>query len=497
MIDRTEMMRQMIEMAITYGRKQLSPQTGYLHYCYSLHEDDPHLPIPVIDNFLFALALLRSRQIENVNEAKVLLEGLLHFQNKQAESIADGNFPIYLHEYPICKDRFIGVQVAAVIYWILKLYHQGLGSELKKRLEDAFIAALHHVLRAQAEKPAPYPMAVKIAATVKAGGKLLQNHDLIKQGTDLLIHLNQNQNDAAWYCPKSMGIMLSALMMVYPRLSESPWANFWKHLESTWHRRTCSYVGPALKEWQQGSEPQVTLYDLAMGYFSKQMSERALKIAPVHLEAMLLPLCDDTLHDLSYPLVMDGLLGESPWRLYHDVHSAYCIIEAKPEFINQADEKGFHVFKLVWGDHHRVHTFVGQGGNNLLSKYNTDDGVLSLSFELGELGDLEEREKCREVIFFMDHHEKLEFLIAGAKSSIFSLGEEISIKDDSCQLSLTFALEEGDGTFMGHRMLGNRPAQLDVKRKHRYDAYDWQLFLRTVRRTAQCRMNVTLRLNKI
>ena len=147
MSDRNESMRQLIELAINYGRKRQSSQTGYLHYCYGVHEQEIHLPIPVVENFLFALALLRSRLIDNVTEAKLILEGLLHFQNRQPENPMAGNFPIYLHEFPVCNDRFAGIQVAGVIYWILKLYHQGLGQELKKRLEEAFLSAVNHALR--------------------------------------------------------------------------------------------------------------------------------------------------------------------------------------------------------------------------------------------------------------------------------------------------------------------------------------------------------------
>lgn len=490
MVDRNENGRQLVEMAVTYGRKRQSPQTGYLHYCYGIQDDESHLTIPVVENFLFALALLRTRLIDNVTEGKRILECILHFQNPLS-----GNFPIYLHEYPQCNDRFTGLQVSQTIFWILKQYHQGLGQELKTKLEVAFLACIRQALAAHELKPAAYHTALKIAATAKAGAEVLGDATLAAQGSVLLDQLQRAGDCPAWYCTKSMGQMCAALMMVYARPSESPWRAFWEHLGETWHRGSCSYVGPAFKEWQSGYEPQVNLYDMVLGFFAGSFSGRALRENVAHLEAMLIPMSDDVLPIPAYPLRRQGNLSGTSWTLFHGEKIAYSLIKKGGMQIDTAVEKGFHPFRMVWGDSQRVHTLACQSGNCTLADYQEDGRNLTLAFELGEILELEDREKSRDVAFYLDVQDKLEFLVADHQSSTFRLEESLSIRDQYFKLAMEFKLMEGEGRFLGHRMLGNRPCQLDVKGKYRYNAYDWQLFLRTVGRSSKGRINVSLQIN--
>ncbi|MEI8366316.1 MAG: hypothetical protein WCF65_07845, partial [Parachlamydiaceae bacterium] len=339
MIEKNDTMRHLIEMAIHYGRKRKSPQTGYLHYCYGLPEQEPHLPIPLLENFLYALALLRSRLVENVHEAKTLLEGLLHFQDK-AEGITQGNFPIYLHEFPLCKDRFKGIHVASVIVWILKLFHQILGSELRQRLQQALLLAVQHAMRAHDEKAPPYVVSVKIASVAIAAGRILNLPLMEAHGNAMLDRLCLSRDPSTWYCPESLGELLTALVMVYPRLSESPWSPLWKHVEETWNPQMACYVGPALREWQDGKEPQTTVYDLFLGYVSGSFSSRMSKEAPVHLEAVLIPPMDDRFQPVTFPALFTGKFQGAAWHLYQDEGFAYSYIDQGSLEINTIHATG-------------------------------------------------------------------------------------------------------------------------------------------------------------
>nr|QIQ10889.1 hypothetical protein OJOKFFHK_00032 [uncultured bacterium] len=315
MNDSTESMRLLLELALNSGKKRKSDQTGYLHHCYHLNEHESHLPIPLVENFMFALALLRSRLIENIQEAKTVLEGLLHFQNTNPQDLSYGNFPIYLHEFPNCKDRFIGIQVASVIYWILRQFHQVIGQDLKKRLEESLVLSVKHALHTYQEKPSTYPTAVKIAATAIAAGHLLGNNQLECDGSAMLEHLRENLDELSLYSPTSLGALVTSLMMVYPILKNSPWKFLWELCQSTWHQGTASYAGPAFREWQQKGEPQVTLYDLICGYLSNAFSDRALKEAPVHLEAVLIPFTDERFELPSYPFEISGTINGANWLI--------------------------------------------------------------------------------------------------------------------------------------------------------------------------------------
>lgn len=491
MNDNLENMRMLQELALNGGKKRKSAQTGYFHYCYHLAEEEPHLSIPIVENFQMALALLKSKNVENIQEAKMLLEGLLHFQNKMGAT--KGNFPIYLHQFPVCKDRFTGINVACVIFWILKQFRQVLGQDLKTRLEEALNLSVKHALHTHSEKKAPYPIAIKIASTTIAMSQLLEEDELKNVGEEMLEELKKCPDEQYFFCPEFLGSIAVSLLMVYTRLSESPWAFFWNHLQITWHRGTATYAGPSLREWQLREEPQVTLYDLICGYFSGMFSNRALKETDVHLEAVLIPFSEERFAEISYPLELQGWIQGAKWSLYHAENMAYSSIEKGVLEINQAYEKGFNPFRLIWGGIDRVHTLVCQGGN--IKRIALDK--TEMVFDLSDPIDTVDREKNREILFFLDAHQDLEFFVSDQKATTFLLGEELTLRNNHLILSLSFHLEEGEGRFLGHWMPGNRTAQLDLKGKSRFQVFDRQLFLRTISRSDCCRFKIKLKIENV
>jgi len=487
--------RMLNELALASGRKRKSPQTGFLHYCYNPVDQEPHLTIPPVENFLFALALLRSRTIENVQEAKAILEKLLAFQNRCENDPVYGNFPLYLHEYPACKDRFTGLHCASAIVLILKCFHQVIGQDLKNRLEEALILSIKQAFSAYSEKKAGYPNAVKIACTAIAAGRITQERSLEEQGYKLLEQLRDHPDLACWFCPSSLGSLTVSLLMVYPQLNDSPWSHFWDHLQTTWHLTTASYAGPGIKEWQEGQEPQVTLYDLVCGYFCGAFSARALKESPVHLEAMLIPTSGERFNAPSYPIDREGIFNGAKWKIHQEEHFAYSYIEKNALEQDSVYWKGFHPLKLLWGNRENVHTFVNQGGNASSITFNTATSALNdidLVYELEGRAELEDREASREIQLFISNHEDLDFLISSQKASTFTLEDSLIIKDNFLTLMMTLTQEDGTGRFLGHRMLGNRPSQLSHKGNDRFSAYDWQLFLRTISREENSRIRIKL-----
>ena len=479
---RIEPLRLVLEMALSYGKKLKSSQTGYLHYHYNTIDEPIHQSIPTTENLLYALALLKSRMIENVNEAKTILQNILHFQSET------GNFPIYLHDYPHCKDRFLAVQVGIVFYWVLKQFPTILGSELKNSLESSFNKIIKHCLLMHNEKAAPYPIALKIAAISKMGGAILNDESMIIQGETLLRSLQTQQHYLSWYSPDTLGEMLSALSIIYPSLKESPWSQFWTHLESTWHHNTCSYIGPSIKEFQEGYEPQVTLYDFFMGYYSGKFSARALKESPYHLKAILIPPSEDRISIPEYPIIIQGAIEGSKWTTRQEKFFAYSLIE-RTEGLKIIQEKAFHPMRVIWGDHQFTHSIVCQGGNSQTINYSETGNQITLNLSLNSVPELEEREKAREALFYLDASTDSEFFVEGHKSSTFRLDEAITVLCKECSFRFTFQLTEGEGRFIGHRMLGNRLSQIC---KNGYDAYDWILFLRTLARSEQCKLSITL-----
>ncbi len=238
-----ETKRKLIELNLLAAKKRKSKHTGFVHYCYE--EQDVKETIPVIENACYALALFRSRLTENVLEGKLLLEKLLPFE-------VDGNFPLYLHEYPLCRDRSIALQLIPVFYWILQSSAPLLGKELQERLKntiekmDAFSAKSH------AEKP--FSKAFCFALELQEWSPRT-----LSEWNNYLIGLQMRSE-----------VQLKEALLKAKEL---------------WNPHFFAFIGE--QHYEKG-EPEVTLFDLWMGEVFHAYSKRALADHPVHLRAALI-----------------------------------------------------------------------------------------------------------------------------------------------------------------------------------------------------------------
>lgn len=483
MQSKLEVVRQLNELALSYGKQLKSAQTNYLHYNENANGGETHLSIPIVENLMYALALLRSRTIENVGEAKLMLEGILHFQNSGQGGIGEGNFPIFLHEYPVCKDRFLGLHAGCILFWIWKQFNQVLGQDLKVKIESALKSIVRHVISTYTEKPGPYVVGVKVGALLLGVGRLFDNADWENRGNSILEEHLKAPDLIAWSSSSTIAEILSGLIMVYPKIAESPWKGFWEHVQQTWHPLTSCYTGPAFMEWQRGLEPEVTLYDMFGAVYSGKISKRALKPTHAHLESVLALNAEDHFEEISKPFSKGQEGPHFSWKLEQHPLWAYSVITSEGSIVPQNFEKGLHSLRLVWGE--EVHSLVIQGGAPLV-KFSSKGSKLILDFSLAEPVDTVDREENREICLFMDIVEGCEFYVEEHKASTFTLGERVTVRSGSLAFKISFLLIEGEGKFLGHRMLGNRPSQLSNKGNQRYNAYDWQIFLRTVLRNEQC-----------
>ena len=128
-----ELLRKAYEIAVQSGRTYQNKETGYIH---------TDIGIPFLENSLFCLALFRSKMHEAVHEAKVLLDKLLYFQQMIDTMPNKGNFPLFLHEYPFCRDHYTAVKVAHVLVLIQKEFGAILGDALRARVAHSLQAAI-------------------------------------------------------------------------------------------------------------------------------------------------------------------------------------------------------------------------------------------------------------------------------------------------------------------------------------------------------------------
>jgi hypothetical protein len=486
-----ESLRKVIDMAIAAGRSRQSSHTNFIHYAQHSKEEEQRDVIPIVENFLFALALLRSRTSDSVIEAKKLLERLFHFQVHNTE-LKENNFPIFLHEYPKCYDSYLGVQLLPIFFWIIKDFHHVLGSELRHKTEESAVALLIHASMIYQEKGAPYTIALKLAASLKAWGDLLKLPNLSSEGENFLIQITQSTlspHFTAWYCPHILANTLVSLQMIYPNIAESPWKHFWNWINQTWHRKSCCYVGPILNEKQKEKEPQPTLYDLFLGYLSGTFSLRTLTVHPFHLQGALIQPTSERLVPLDTPLTLEGQIGEIKWLMRHEENYAFTLFQQanieNSHVIPKDDitDKSYYPLRIIWGDNTRAHSLVCQQGQVKHSEFQVNNSEISLKFTSDHSTLSDDREKNREVSFYIDEQEDINFFIAGHRATTFKIGDEIQIDTSSCIFSLQLSCETPeDNTYLGHLMRGNRPSQISLKDHQRFQAFDWQIFLRAVRR---------------
>ena len=472
------------DWALVAGRHLQSKQTGYVHYTYN--ENPPYTAIPLLENALFVLALFRARAVEQAQEAKTLLNGLLGFQNLM-ENENYGNFPVYLHEFPHCCDPANGLQLLAPFYWILVHFGHVLGTPLKSKLEEAVRLALSHSLADHQRKKFPYGLDVRLAAAHYAFGTLWHIVDWQEAGMRRLEELAARQLEG-WASTKHCGDLLVGLQMAYPSLQNSVWEPLWHRMDETWHVPTGRYVGPWLREWQEGMEPRPNLYDLFCGYFSEQFSKRATVLQPIHLLGVLVQPSPHHFAKRLQPILAAGEFKQQEWQVFNAAAYAYTLLE-KRESLDPSVDQTMTPFQWIWGDKQRLHSFVCQGGNYDQVKGSQQGSTIELIF------DLRPTRTQREIEFFVDFFPGIQFSVNGRSSSTFTLGQEMIINFGNFALTLTYNLIEGEGDFLGHLMRGNRPSQIANHGENRFTAYDWTLFLRTIRRSERCRVRVVIALS--
>ena len=487
-MEEIDLVRQLVELAVTAGRSHQSPQTSFVHYCHQKMDESVNHTIPVYENVLFALALIRMQTVQNITEGMDIINKILDFQNPES-----GNFPIYIHEYPNCRDRYASIHLLAPLYWVLKGFQKVLGAELSEKIISSMKKVLVHA--DENYEKAPFQLAIKIAASEVAYGRFLKDKEMEKKGLERLDNLRQvseSPDFGTWFSPIYIAETLVALQMVYGKISESSWTKFWTTLAETWYQPARTYIGPPVKMLQWQAEPQPSLYDLYLGDFTGGYPYHSFIDHPFQMQGALVRNIEDTLEPISYPMTTNGEVAGHRWVVHQEEPYAYSIIETGAPLPPEL-KKGFHHFRLVWGDQNQIHSLSCQGGNFTNMKYEVVEGGVDLLFWLAEDPDQLDREKSHELRFFIDQHEGLDIRVQDKKATTFNFRDKIQLTSDGREFSLSFHFLDGDGRLMGHIQPGNRISQVDLKGENRYKAYDWEIFLRTVRRYTPCQIRVEVR----
>jgi hypothetical protein len=484
-----DLSKRLHDWSLEAGRSLQSKQTGYLHYHYG-ESERPFDTIPLVENALFALTLLNCRTIQQVQEAKVLLNGLLAFQVTMGVE-SHGNFPAYLHEYPNCADHAAAIHLLAPFYWTLAGFGNVIGADLKTKLEQAARVALDYAAKEHCRNPYPYFLAVRLASASCAFGKLWGESDREEAGKKELDQLAAKQLEG-WRSPAHLGHLMIGLQKAYPSLAGTPWEPLWEFMNRTWHQPTGSFIGPGLFERQDRQEPELTIYDLFACTFAGQFPKRAAEIRPVHLYGSLVQSWQEQFNSDLGSDSLEGKRGDGNWKTFLSKDFGYTLFE-KPTLSQSPIERMFTPFKLVWGDLQYAHSFVCQGGQYQTAHFIDGENSVQLVFDMMCKPSEEDRPQKKRVIeFFLDHHPTVRMTVESKAATTFRLGQKIQLESGNQVLAIRFDLLEGEGDFIGHFMRGNRPSQIHAKGEERFQKYDWTVFLREVRSQSDCRIKASI-----
>ncbi len=409
------------QLNLNAARKRLSVSTGFVHACYE--QVSSCETIPIFENFCYALALLRSKNAENVAEAAQLIERLLPFE-------VEGNFPVYLHEYPQLRDRCLPLRLLPMTHFVLSEFATILAPDLRKRLEGLMGRLLSSGYKLSVQNALSPPFEWVLKAYFEPNRLPDIQPQTLQQWSELV-------------APMQMAAQRGA--NIQPLLDRAL---------TLWHPELQVYVA---QEKREGPHIAPTLFDLFVAFQQGQLPPRLLEDHPTHL-------CAALIQPLEHPL---------NWQA-HPI----------PLVIEQADQP----LAIYWGTNHVVHTLSCEAKRTQAKLYQEQD-QLELRFTLAPTFT---EESAMEIDFFLNLHPDHQFSVDGRPATTFHIGQPLEIRSKERAFSLKFELLEGEGDFLGHLLQGNRSTQALPKEQLRMQAYDWQISLRTLRRSAACTLRAMI-----
>lgn len=395
-----------IDLAVNAGKKRQSSRTGFVHYfpgCESGADT-----IPIFENFCFALALFRQKSTESVLEGKEIIERLLAFQTEE------GNFPVYLHDFPKCWDFHQGLKIAPIIIHILRDFGSVLNSAYKEKLESA--------LKKMVQPPKSTSWEPRYRACLGERPPL-PALDTSQEWFEWIISDQLFEKGGSYPIPFDRN--LGAFIGNHPNqdLSEP-------------HQNSQNIIGSSIS--QEKGEPQ----PLPIEYILAEKNGFDKRLLRDHLNQLY--------SALLYPFTSSK-----------ETSLAICQLNDPAGFLWKGET--LHSLVIPKGE---------KNGNCFI-------------FELPDCVDVG-RDDLFEVLVFCDISPETSLYINDQKGMVFYVDDTLSIRTPHLNVGLRFEILKGEGEFCGHISRANRPNQISCHGSNQYEAYDWQIGLRTLRRKGSC-----------
>lgn len=110
---------------------------------------------------------------------------------------------------------------------------------------------------------------------------------------------------------------------------------------------------------------------------------------------------------------------------------------------------------------------------------------LDASMELG-------RNDLFEAAVYCDISPETQVFVEGKRATTFQFGDLVTIVTPEKTIEVRFELTLGSGDFFGHIFRANRPSQVANKGALQHEAYDWQIGMRTLRRSTPAQIRITI-----
>ena len=479
----------MFNQLLDHCRQFQSSQTKLIHwhYCDS-RLDQVRESIPFVENFLFVLLLLKQRNLTAVAEAKELLERLIEFVHDENGGQC---FPRYMHDFPKCGDRGLGTEVAPTLILILRFYHHGLGKELRQKMTDILEGLLSFAWVKHEERPLPFDRQCLLIACSFECDRLKGSQEYHSKYLRSVSHLVENVNKEVLFSSNFLGALFFAMQLSEDFSSE---LSKWKRMElisELWDSERQCYFGPAFYERQWDKHTDLQFYDLMMTY--KNLGDVDQDLQLVDLSQVLRLAWLEPRQVKDFVQKDEFCFVEENDDFHIERNKKYALATLKKEAgLGSSKYKGLHPLRILWTEEGKTRNFVCQAPKAAVHFSKVAEKQWQAFFDLeGALED-DSWQGRQELAFYCDLQEKVEIRVEGHTATTFRLGEQVSIGASGLRVSLQVDLEEGEGRFLGHIFPGNRPAQLKNQGEYRFDAYDLQIFLRTIDRQEPCRIRVTL-----
>ena len=220
-----------------------------------------------------------------------------------------------------------------------------------------------------------------------------------------------------------------------------------------------AFIGPIATDVQEKFEPRPSPIEWLLADLEDHFSERLLKDHPLQLQLSAF------------------------WPL--EKNSEATIAEERAITCQKAGPGVSQILRILWGKD-RLHSFTLPQMRAKITVL--DEGTFL--FDLPPDAD-QSRNDLFEVALYCDASLENSLTINGKRGTVFSLGDQVEITSLGQQISIRFEAVLGTGDYRGHLSKANRPTQGPVKHN---EAYDWQIGLRTLRRSSEAQIKVTLKI---